>query len=241
MPSDEIDLKKRIGKLGMYLIEQAKERIKELNQQILFQKAEIKKKFRKEEIKKSKELRQEFIEEYDHQLNTTMSSTLLDSKEKLLDLKNKLIEDYKNELRGKIIQRINDGYSNYINYILDLMKNIEKQIEASHRSVIYFNSRDFSYFSDHLDKVKDTLGNNVELNESPKIDIGGFRLEQVEEGIIFNYTIENTISKHYKMIEKQISNQITDSEIKDLQSEFESFINQKKEKKEDILIKYDRI
>jgi hypothetical protein len=60
--SENRDLKERFGHLGMYLIEKAQEEIKNLNQQILFQKAEIKKRYRERTEDRSEKLRNQLID-----------------------------------------------------------------------------------------------------------------------------------------------------------------------------------
>lgn len=241
MSSEQEDVKTKIGKLGMYLIDQAKEKIKELNQQILFRKAEIKKKYREQEIKKSKKLRKKFTNQYEQKLNTNLSTTLLSSKDKLLELKNELIKDFQNTLRENLRRRIEDRYSDYIQYILENIRQIKNKINTSHKLNIYLHERDLQYFKQNIDRITNIFNGHVQLKLSPEIDVGGFKLEQIQENIIYNYTIENVIEKHYTILEQKVSEQIKDSEIKTVHSDFEEFINEKKEQMEDILIRYDRI
>jgi len=241
LSSEQEDVKNKIGKLGMYLIDQAKEKIKELNQQILFRKAEIKKKYREQEVKKSKKLRKKFTNQYEQKLNTNLSTTLLSSKDKLLDLKNELIKDFKNTLRDNLKHRIEDRYSNYVQYILENIKRIKNKINTSHKLNIYLHERDLKYFKQNKEKLTKIFNGQVELKHSPEIDVGGFKLEQIQEDIIYNYTLENVIEKHYTILEQKVSEQIKDSEIKTIHTDFEEFINEKKEQMEDILIRYDRI
>lgn len=241
MSSEQEDVKTKIGKLGMYLIDQAKEKIKELNQQILFRKAEIKKKYREQEIKKSKKLRKKFTNQYEQKLNTNLSTTLLSSKDKLLDLKNELIRDFQNTLRDNLRRRIEDRYSDYVQYILENIRQIKNKINTSHKLNIYLHERDLQYFKQNIDQITNIFNGRVQLKPSPEIDVGGFKLEQIQEDIMYNYTIENVIEKHYTILEQKVSEQIKDSEIKTVHSDFEAFVNEKKEQMEDILIRYDRI
>ncbi len=241
MSSEKEDLKAQVGKLGLYLIEQAKERIKELNQQILFRKAEIKKKYREQEIQKSKNLRAEFIDKYEKKLNTNLSATLLASKQELLDLKNNLIKNFKDAIRRETLQSIDKRYSNYINYLLKTMMEIKEKVKSSESLVINLNLRDFNYFSTHISKVKNIFGEKVVIKESSGIDVGGFKLEMPQEEIIYNYSLENTLNKNFDLLEQKISNQVKDARIKDEQDGFEKFVEEIREKMEDTLIIYDRI
>lgn len=241
MTTEDKDLKSQFGKLGMYLIEEAKVKIKDLNQQILFQKAEIKKKYRERETKNSKDLRNKFISDYNNILNTNLSTTILESKEKVLKLKNKIINNFINDLYIELQKRIESKFSEYNDYILESIENIKNRIKDPKDTLLYFNSRDFNFFNNQLKKIESIISKGVQIKEDPKIKIGGFKLEQIQEGISFNYTLDNMIQKNYSIIETKFPSIIADSDIKKLQTEFEEFINYKKKKKEDILVAYDRI
>jgi len=67
--------------LGMHLINDAQEKIKKLNQQMLYQKAEIRKDFLKRIDESSKKIKNQFANSYKDFLNKSLSSTLLDAKE----------------------------------------------------------------------------------------------------------------------------------------------------------------
>ena len=56
--SEEKEIRKTIGNLGLYLIEKAQREIKRFNQQTLFQKAEIKKRFFERSNERSLKLRE---------------------------------------------------------------------------------------------------------------------------------------------------------------------------------------
>jgi vacuolar-type H+-ATPase subunit E/Vma4 len=241
MAEENKQLKSRIGKLGMYLIDQARNKIKDLNQQILFRKGEIKKKYRELEEKKSKNLRNEFIVDYNHILNTNLSSTLLDSKEKVLTFKNRIISNFINDLYAELENRIKNNYSDYQSYIIKQIEEIKSEVDNPHEIIIYFNSRDFKFFKNSVNKIENIIGRGFKIEEDPKIEIGGFKLENAKQKILFNYTLESVIQKNYSMIETKFTSIIADSKIKDLQTEFEEFINQKKKDREEILVEYDRI
>ena len=100
-------MKKQYGNLGFYLIEKAQKEINEFNRQTLFQKAEIKKRYLERSQDRSIKLREQFIENYDQFLNQFLSSTLLEGKEKFLNLKNRLIKTLKIRLFNHIKNNIN--------------------------------------------------------------------------------------------------------------------------------------
>jgi vacuolar-type H+-ATPase subunit E/Vma4 len=238
MTNQKRKLRAQFGKLGMYLVDQAKDKIKELNQQTLFRKGEIKKKYREREERKSKELRKKFIDDYNHILNTNLSTAILNSKDKLLEFKNKIIKDFINDLHIELEQRINKNYSEYQDFIFNSIKSIKNNINEPENVRIYFNSRDIKNFKR---KIGDIIGGGTNIKEDPTIEIGGFKIEQIRQQISFNYTLDNIIQENYSVIETKFAAIITDSEIKELQTEFEEYISEKKKKREDILVEYDRI
>ncbi|TFF94693.1 MAG: hypothetical protein EU544_04145, partial [Promethearchaeota archaeon] len=84
--------------MGIYLLDKAQKEIKEINQKSLFQKAEIKKKYLDKSDENSKKIKEKFIRDYNNYLNDTLSSVLLDSKEKLLKLKDGMLKELKKGL-----------------------------------------------------------------------------------------------------------------------------------------------
>ena len=71
--------------------------------------------------------------------------------------------------------------------------------------------------------------------------IGGFKVSLVGGVIFYDYTIDNLINKKYSFIQMEISKIINDSEIKEIELEFENFIKNQKELITEYLIKYDQI
>jgi len=237
----KINLKSQFGKLGMHLINQAKDKIKDLNQEMLFRKAEIKKRYRNRLDSKSNQIRKGFIEDYNNSLNKNLSSTLLESKERILDLKNNLIKLFIKDLREEIKKKIKNNYEGYVEYLLDIIDTIKNKENLPKNSILYFNERDMDYFRKNIEKIKNIVNNEFQIKKELKIEIGGFILEQDDGEISFDYTIDNTIEENYSKIEMNFSNIIIDTEIKKLQKEFEEFVNQKKKSIGDYLIDYDRI
>lgn len=234
-------MKSRFGKLGIHLIEQAKDKIKDLNQEMLFRKAEIKKRYRNRLDTKSNEIRQQFIDDYNNILNMNLSSTLLESKDRILELKNNLIRVFIIDLHKEIDNHIRVNYQGYVDYLLDLIREIKGQNYIPNNSFFYFNERDYEFFEKNDHKLTEVIQKEFKVKQSSKIDIGGFILEQADGEISFDYTIDNIIEGNYSLIEMEFSDIIKDAEIKKIQSEFEDIINENKKKIETYLIDYDRI
>jgi vacuolar-type H+-ATPase subunit E/Vma4 len=82
--SEETDLKKNVGALGMFMIDKAQQEIKEIHRKTLFQKAEIRKEYLKKKSEGSSRIKTIFIETYTQFFNNYLTSALLKSKEKIL-------------------------------------------------------------------------------------------------------------------------------------------------------------
>ncbi|TXT66565.1 MAG: V-type proton ATPase subunit E [Promethearchaeota archaeon] len=235
------NIKSRFGKLGMHLIEQAKDKIKDLNQEMLFRKAEIKKRYRNRLDTKSNEIRQQFVDDYNNILNMNLSSTLLESKDRILELKNNLIKVFITDLHKEIENHIKSNYQGYLNYLIGLIREIKGQNYIPENSIFYFNEKDYEFFEKNNHKLTEIIQKEFIIKRSSRINIGGLILEQADGEISFDYTIDNIIEENYSLIEMEFSDIIKDAEIKKIQSEFEDIINENKKKIETYLIDYDRI
>ncbi|MFX1310408.1 MAG: V-type ATP synthase subunit E family protein, partial [Promethearchaeota archaeon] len=135
-------------------MEQAKDEIKLLDQQTLFQIAEIKKRYRERIDESSSKIKTNFIETYNKRLNNALSSTLLKIKEETLDVKNELISNLVKDLNNELEKKIKNNYSNYINFLLEIFESIIHLIDKPPEIVINFNSRDYEYFIKNFDKIQ---------------------------------------------------------------------------------------
>ncbi|MHA1914717.1 MAG: hypothetical protein ACW986_01145 [Promethearchaeota archaeon] len=238
---EEKDLKKKFSSLGHYLIEKAQEEIKELNQKTLFQKAEIKKRFLERGTERSLRLRQQFIESYEHFLNQSLSSTLLKGKEKFLSLKNNLILELKEVLFNLIKENIKKNYGAYISYLLNSISTVTKTIDKPQEIELIFNDRDYNYFMKEHDEIEGLFQNPVEINKDRRDYIGGFKISLIGGVISYDYTIDNIIEKISPFIQMEISKIVIDIEIKDIENDFEMFINHQKQQITEHLRKYDQL
>jgi vacuolar-type H+-ATPase subunit E/Vma4 len=234
-------LKKQYGNLGFYLIEKAQKEINEFNRQTLFQKAEIKKRYLERSQDRSIKLREQFIENYDQFLNQFLSSTLLEGKEKFLNLKNTLIKTLKIRLFNHIKNNIDNNYLNYIEFLLNIVKKIKNTVDKPQAIELIFNSRDYGYFLENSEKIQDQFKNPVEINKDQLEFIGGIKISLGSGLISYDYTIDNLINKKSSFIQIEISKIIDDSEIKEIENEFNIFIQNQKSKIKEYLKQYDQI
>lgn len=239
--SEEQELKKSVGALGLYLINKGLQEIKEFHRQILFQKTEIRKKYDDKLNNDSLNVKNDFIEEYTQFLNDNLTVTLLKSKEKILSLKNQLKDALKISLHELIKKKIRDNYSNYIEFILDLIKKVSKEIDNQGEISFTFNSDDYNYFLKNLNKIENILDDSVIIHQSSDQFSGGFKVGLSQAIITYDYTFDTLINKNYTNIELTFSNTISDLEYKELNAELEVFINKKKKEIEEYLKKYDQI
>ncbi|MEJ2251589.1 MAG: hypothetical protein P8Y70_17750 [Candidatus Lokiarchaeota archaeon] len=239
--SEEKDLKREFGYLGMYLIDKAQNEIKNLNQRTLFQKAEIKNMYKERIKKRSEKIKDQFIKDYNQKLNNKLTETILKSNEMVLSLKNRLIIKLKEALFSELEQKIDQNYPNYIDYLIKSLKNIKDVLGNLSKVIIYLNKRDYDYFSDKDTQLKDLFGKNLSIEKTQEEYFKGFILESKEESISYNYSFKDLIQQNLSMIEIKFTNLISESQIEDLQNEFEKIIQKEKENINEYLEEYARI
>lgn len=209
---------------------------------MLFEKAEIKKKNREKLTQKSESLKNDFISNSIQELNTNLSSTLLNSKQLILEIKNRLIDKCIEELKNELNKRIKKNQSEYYTFILNLIKQIYYNNNIlKKKSILYFNNVDFKHFNQNKEELDTISGKNIKIEQSDIISIGGFLITQDKGDVMFNYDFSNMIRENLSFIEIQFTQLISDFGIRKLQIEFESFITTKKKEIKDYLIKYDKI
>ena len=216
--------------MGLYLINQADKEIKSINQQTLFQLAEIKRKNKERISENSLKMKQNFNKTYDTLLNNFLSSSLLKIKEAILTTKNKLISDLISALTDLIKDKIKRNYSGYIDNLLKILENVKTIIDKPPEIGITLNSRDYSYFDENKNKIQKILTNKVKLIKSEKEFTGGFLCAVAIGNISYNYTIENQLKKSITLIEIKFSKIFSDFEpdIKNLENKYIHFIQNQK-------------
>ena len=231
------DLKERFGKLGIYLIEKAQDNLKDINRHNLFQKAEIKKKNTERVNEHTLKYRNQLIESYNQILNNALSNILLELKEKVLSLKNKLVADLIASIISQIKEEITKNYSKYVEFLLDQKLFVGKASNV----VLILNSRDYNSLVKKPNKTKKIFNSNFELKESEDDFIGGFKTISIDGTILYDYSFDILIEKKKDIIQKEFSKIISDANIKELGIKFENFVQNKKLEIDGILKNYDRI
>ncbi len=223
------------------MIEKGQNEIKKFNQQTLFQKAEIKKRFLERSIERALKFKDYFTESYDHFLNQSLSLTLLKGKKKFLDLKNLLIKELKRSLSELIKRKIEKNYSVYIEFLLKNIRDIKKAIDKPQEIELLFNVKDYNYLMKNYGKIQDLFKNPVEINKDKINFIGGFKISLVGGIISYDYTIDNLINIKSSFIQMQISKIVDDSEIKEIEQNFNNYTQNQKTKITEYLRQYDQI
>ena len=223
------------------MIEKAEREIKELSQKTLFQKAEIKKRYFERSQERSIRLKSHLIGTFEHFLNQSLSTTLLQGKEKVMGVKNNLIKELKLNLFNLIKTKIKNNYADYIKYLLKSIEKVKKTIYKPQEIEILFNSNDYDYFIKNFDKIIDLFKNPVEINKDQREFIGGFKVSLTGGTISYDYTIDNLIDKASSFIQMEIAKIVDDTEIKEIEKDFEDFINIQKEKITEYLQFYEQI
>ncbi len=239
--SEQEDLKKKVGLLGLFMVDKAQQEIKEFQGKRLFQKTEIRKKYNEKIYKKSEKIKNDFEAKYIDILNNVLTSTLIEAKDHLLNLKDELIKDLKNCLYKEIKVLIEKRYSKYIEFIIKELKTISSDISRNGDIIIFFNSRDYHYFNEHFSEIGNLFKTKVQLKETIDEVIGGFKVALSKVGISYDNTINTLLTKSIADIEIEFSNLISDSNYKELSIEFEEVISKKRDDIKKYLINYDHI
>ena len=239
--SEEKELKKQFGNLGLHLINQAQDEIGEINRLTLFQKARIKKRITNTISLRSSKLKERFIEDYHQFLNNSLSANLSKAKDYLLNLKNRLILESNMEVSKRVREIIKDNYSNYVKYMLENIKSASQITKNSSEIVILFNSNDYKYFKKNNEEIKNCFKNKAVIENSPSDFIGGFKIKPTDGVISYDYTIDNLLNDNASLIQMEFSKVISDSEIVKIEQNFEKFIQKKKQSIGAYLKKYDQI
>ncbi|MBY9020047.1 MAG: hypothetical protein KGD67_03245 [Candidatus Lokiarchaeota archaeon] len=234
-------MKERFGKLGLHLVNQAENDIKKINQQTLFQIAEIKKKNRDRAQESLLKMREHFNETFNRLLNNSLSSTLLKIKEEILKSKNILKSELISDLTILIEKKINNNYSNYTNFLLNALENIKPIIDKPPELIITFNSRDYEFFYNHKDKITKIFKNTIMLKKSDKEFTGGFICKVLAGNISYNYTLENQLKKSASIIEIEFSKIFSESETdtKQLENNYLKIIQNQRQLAEEYLQNYE--
>ncbi|MFX0031478.1 MAG: V-type ATP synthase subunit E [Candidatus Hodarchaeota archaeon] len=234
-------MKEQFGQLGLYLTNKAEEEIKEINQQMLFQKAEIKKSYIKRVNEISIRIKNQFVEKYNQFLNKSLSSNLLQAKESILKLKNKFLKDLNRELINQIEKNISDNYNNYLNFLITYIKNSIHLIDKPPKLILILNSRDFSKAKNRILSIKNLFKSEIELISSKDSFIGGFKAIIGDSEITYNYSIDNLLTKNLIKIENQLTKIFSEAEMENVQIEFENYIKHKKNGIEEYIKEYDQL
>ncbi|MFW9897962.1 MAG: hypothetical protein ACFFDO_01710 [Candidatus Thorarchaeota archaeon] len=186
-------------------------------------------------------IKKHLIQSYNQLLNNSLSKTILELKERILNLKSKLIEELKIDMLKIIKDGIKKNYSNYITFLLNLIKNEIKYIDKPPKVIIILNSIDYEFFNKNNKKINTLFTNKIEIQKSDSDFIGGFKVIFSKEKILFDYSIDNIIEKNSILIQKEILNAFDDSEIEDVEQKFINFIQKQKLGLEEYLKRYDQV
>ncbi|MFX1589292.1 MAG: V-type ATP synthase subunit E family protein [Promethearchaeota archaeon] len=239
--SEEKNIKEQFGRLGLYLIDRAEEKIKEFNQQSLYQKAEIKKNYLKKVDENSIRIKNQFREAYNNFLNESLTSNLIQAKESIINLKNNLLNDLKHELKNQLEEIIVRNYSNYLNFLNERIKSSLEIIDKPPKVIIQLNQKDFSAINRDISKIENLFKNKIEVISSKEDLIGGFKVILEDGKISYNYSIDNMLVKNFIIIEKHLSQIFSETEMEKLQINFERYIKNKKQEIKEYLKEYDQI
>ena len=235
------ELKEKVGRLGLYLLTLAEEEIREMYNQSIFQKANIKKRFLTLTKENSLKIREHFKETYNQYLNNSLSSTLLKSKEKVLNFKNNLLNTLKKDFLSFVKKKIQANYSEYLNYLIKQMKDLDKTFMKDEEIILEFNDFDMNEISKLSDSINSIFGVKVNIKPAEESILGGFKLILPRSNIVIDNTISNKIEKSEEIIDMVFSKVISDENVSEIENSFEKFIINKKNSIDSYLSEYDKL
>jgi vacuolar-type H+-ATPase subunit E/Vma4 len=151
------------------------------------------------------------------------------------------VKELKINLFNSIKININDNYSEYINFLLILIKKIKKTVDKPQAIEIIFNRKDYDYFLQNSEKIQGLFKNPIEINKNKPDFIGGFKISLSGGLISYDYTIDTLINKKSSFIQIEISKILDAKEIKEVEKKFNLFIQNQKSKIIEYLKQYDQI
>ena len=228
--SEEKNLKERFGNLGLYLIDKAQNEIRKMNQEMLFQKAEIKKKYKEETIMAIKKLQEYFKQRDVDFLNSCLNSTLSRINQKMISFKNGLIEDLKKQVFQIINEKIKNKYPDYIKFLLNKIEEISTFMDKPQKIIIFFNSKDFTYFEkeQNMKKIKKLFKNPIEIKRNTDDFIGGFKAKIMGENLVYEFILDDLINNKSTVFQTILSEIFSDEKIEEISKTFKEYIESQK-------------
>ena len=243
MEQNELKEKKEFGNLGLYLVENAEDEIKEIERKQVLLNSSLKKR-KNERIEQilNKKVKQ-FKDQYNSQINESTVSILLDVKNQLLNLKNKLIFNFKNDFKEELALKISKNYDQYINYLLKIIKEEVDNLKVPNKMKLILNSNDYDYLNNHKELLQSLQIDNYELQKSEKDSIGGYILVIPEESFILNYMLENQINLKTNAFESLLTRELSPLEESyyDINDKFEKSIEAIRNKIQNYLEKLEEL
>jgi vacuolar-type H+-ATPase subunit E/Vma4 len=143
------------------------------------------------------------------------------------------MKELKVSLFNSIRENISKNYSQYIKFLLTIVKKIKKTVDKPQAIELIFNAKDYNYILQNSEKIQGLFRNPIEINKDNTDFIGGFKISLRGGLISYDYTIDNLINKKSSFI------QIL--EIKKIENEFNVFIQNQKSKIMEYIKQYDQI
>lgn len=196
----EESFKKQFSAIGFNLARKTKKQVKSIqkNKKELIKKTNYE--FAVGLIKEIKEMTNKSIREYEYELNQKISDNIKAASERVLHIKNQLLEDLFYSIKQSIKDKISSNRKGYLEF---LVKNLEKYVDIFQESiVISLNLQDQELFNQIKERFPEK---NFILNQEAIDSIGGFFLTDVEKTIIIESTIDNYLQKNSNLIKQKFA------------------------------------
>jgi len=189
----KLDFMEQFQAIGYSMAKKAKEEVLEINKVKTKKIKEINSDFIKKLLRDTREKTENFVRNYETQLNQQISENIKDLNLKILTKKNDLFEDYKKSLLKRIQKHIKENYNSYLQ---NMISKIKEEIKIF-KSVAYLslNAEDKNEFK----KIQAEFDNKkITLEPNPLDSIGGYKLSDRSNTVQISNTIEDILDENMK-------------------------------------------
>ncbi len=196
----KLDFMEQFQAIGYSMAKKAKEEVLEINKVKTKKIKEINLEFIKKLLRDTREKTENFVRNYETQLNQQISENIKDLNLKILKKKNELFEDYRKNLLERIQKRIKENYNSYLQNMISKIKEDLKIF----KSVAYLslNAEDKNEFN----KIKTEFENKKIILEPKTLEcIGGYKLSDRTNTVQISNTLEDSLDENMKNLRMNFS------------------------------------
>ena len=233
------NLKQSAGKLGMFLVKQAQKQIQEMNRNTLLEQAEIKKIYIEKMARKSTEIRKAFIQKYKSHLINSMSDLLMELSNKILTLKELLLNELIDEIRLQSASWISQHSDDYYLWLQDSISKVINSV-TNEKIEIRLNPKDATWYNNNK-LVKNSNYKIINAKLLGEEVIGGFILDFPDDNLTIDHTIDQKIEQKKNKVEIILSKIFSEEKLTIAKEDVDNFMKEQEIILQQYLNEYDRL